>query len=207
MKRLVAFLIFFLPQSLSLRAESAGDEPMRWAVGFNVTETAGFVIGKYVVDWPVTFIPIHLDGSYSFNEHWGLGFGLVYRYENYHDKNPLNKSAIRALWTNYHEFFLLAGPKYSFFGEHNRGLYGALKAGPGFAFSPGGYALSVVAQPELGYSFLFGEDLAFQLDLAAGLLLNLPVMEDPRLGFSLFPIGWLVHRTVPILRLGIGLAF
>ena len=83
----------------------------------------------------------------------------------------------------------------------------ALKAGPGVAFSPGGYAITILAQPEIGYSFIFGEDSAFHLDLAGGLLFNMPIAESPKLGFELSTIGWLVHRTIPIIRVGLGVAF
>ena len=208
MKTLPCLLFFFLSNALSATPTDAVDgELKRWAIGINVTETIGFVAGKYIIDWPVTLIPIHVDGNYCFNETWGLGFGAVYRYENYYDKNPINKGRLTDLWTNYHEIFLMAGPRYSFFGQGNRGLYAALKIGLGGGFSAGGYAITAVGQPEIGYSFLFGETLAFHLDLAAGLLLNMPISEKPSLGFSLSPVGWLVHRTTPIIRVGLGIAF
>jgi len=207
MKKLLA-LIFYVVLTLtpSVYADDTGEAP-KWTLGINVTETPAFIAGKYIVDWPVTFIPIHIDGSYAFNNEWGLGFGLVYRYENYYDENLINKTSLKELWTNYHELFLLAGPRYSFFGEGNRGLYAAIKVGPGIGFSSGGYAITIVTQPELGYSFIFGKNLAFNLDLAAGLLLNMPIAENPKLGFKLNSIGWLVHRTIPIIRVGLGLAF
>jgi hypothetical protein len=205
MKMLVALI--FLVISPIVHAQVVQEINPKWTLGVNMTQTAAFVASKYIIKWHVTFIPIHIDGSYVFNNKWGLGFGLVYRYENYHFKNPINTPALHKLWTNYHELFLLAGPRYSFFGEGNRGLYASLKAGPGAAFSKGGYAVTIVAQPEIGYSFVFGNAVAFHLDLAAGILLNIPIVENPKLGFKLSPIGWLVHRTVPIMRVGLGIAF
>lgn len=207
MKNLISFLLFLNFLALKIQAEDLKPEPPKWTLAINLSETISFVAASKIVKWPVTFIPIHLDGSYAFNNNWALGFGLVYRYENYYGANPINKNSLTKLWTNYHELFLLAGPRYSFFGEQNRGLYAALKAGLGGGLSAGGYALTIISQPEIGYSFIFGKNLAFHLDLALGLLLNMPLAENPELGFKLTPIGWLVHRTTPIMRVGLGIAF
>ncbi len=197
-------LIAFIAQATSAHDS---DNKMPWTIGINIAETAAFVTATQIVDWPVTFIPVHIDASYMFSKRWGMAFGLVYRYENYHDKNPVNKDSLHSLWTNYHEIFLLAGPRYSFFNAGNEGLYASVKAGPGGGFSSGGYAITALFQPEIGYGFIFGERPALHLDVGLGLLLNFPVAENPKLGFKLTPIGWLVHRTIPIIKFDLGIAF
>ncbi len=209
--RFIRFLAIssFLFFSGAILAEHQTQPLPKWTLSANISETAAFLIGKKILDWPITFIPVHLDGSYSFTDNWGLAFGVVYRYENYGKeiKNKFGEGKLSELWTNYHELFLMAGPRYSFFATANQGLFAAFKAGLGGALSSGGYAVSAVMQPEIGYSLLFGGRTAFFMDFAAGLLLNLPLLERPRLGFDTSAIGWLVHRTIPVLRVGIGMAF
>ncbi len=138
-----------------------------------------------------------------------MALGAVYRYGNYGKeiKNKFGEGKLSELWTNYHELFLMAGPRYSFFSTNNQGLYAAFKAGLAGALSSGGYALTAVMQPEIGYGLVFGQNTAFFLDFAVGTLFNLPLIERPNLGFKLSEIGWLVHRTVPIIRVGVGMAF
>lgn len=210
MRKLILMTVvsmFWFP--MLVHAEQESSISPRFTIGINVTETPAFLIARSILNWPVTFIPIHLDGSYAVNEYWGVALGLVYRYEDYGRpiKSPFGQGTVVELWTNYHEVFLMAGPRYSFFGQGNRGFYTAFKAGLGGALSSGGFAVTAVGQPEIGYSFIFGTDTSFHLDLAAGVLLNMPIFERPNLGFELSPIGWLVHRTVPIIRVGLGIAF
>ncbi len=207
LKSLVLGSLFLLSWPTLATSEIAPQQ--KWTISANLAVTAAFLVGKSILDWPITFIPVHLDGSYSFNKNWALAFGAVYRYENYGKeiKNEFGKGKLSELWTNYHELFLMAGPRYSFFSTSNQGLYAAFKAGLGGAVSSGGYAFSAVMQPEIGYALVFGEETAFFLDFALGTLLNLPLIERPRLGYDLSGIGWLVHRTIPIIRVGIGIAF
>lgn len=185
------------------------NDDKKWALSINTTQTAAFYIAKKVIKWNYTIFPLHLDGSYYLDDRWGLSLGLVYRYENYGKelKRPFGKTSPTELWTNYHELFALIGPRFSFLATGLRGPYAAIKAGPGFALSPGGYALTLVSQPELGYSFIFGHNMAFHLDLALGLMINIPLIEAPWMGYNYNALGWLVHRTTPIIRVGLGVAF
>lgn len=203
------FLLYFL----ACLVGNTTDRP-RTMLSLNILETSAFLLGKAVINTPITYVPIHLDGSYAFFDSFSLAFGAVYRFEDYSPVKSMmpetlsdKQKDIFKLWTNYHELFLMAGIQYNFFNQGNRGLYAAIKVGPGAAIGEGGYAISAVAQSEIGYSFLYGKKVPFFLDFAAGILINIPIVEQPEIGYNLSPLGWIVHRTIPIFRIGIGVAF
>lgn len=180
------------------------------SIGINIGEFAAFEVAKKIVGWNYDLYPLHLDANHIINDKWGVSFGGVYRYESYQKDLSgvvFGKGSLKELWTNYHEVFLMAGPRYSFSSSGLEGFYGAFKSGFSGGLSPAGFNVNFISQPEIGYSLLFGETIAFNLDLAGGVLLNMPLVEKPKFGFNTSLIGWLVHRTIPIIRMGVGIAF
>jgi hypothetical protein len=183
---------------------------------YNILQTAAFLASNKIFIKPdLTYIPLHVDAQLKLHDRVGVSFGLVYRYENYHDKGPLyseNSGRVRSkkIWTNYHEIFLLAGPRFSLSHTGLEGFYFSLKAGLGTAFSPIYWNLSIVAQPEFGYNFVFNNP-GFNLNLGLGLLANLPVYENitfvvpwRQKSTRLPPLGVIVHQVIPVLNIGLG---
>ncbi len=203
--------IFFLLFSLVAKAEH---DPS-FSFTYNVGENVGFLIAQKIVDHRDTFLPFHFDANWRLHDCVGLSMGLVYRYESYNvdQSKPLYTSTgylnSGLIWTNYHEVFLLGGPRFSLLNTGLNGLYFSLRAGLGLAISPKYLNFSVLAQPEFGYSLLFQNGLA--LNFGLGVLLNLPFYEnvpfmvpwDPQyIGMS--AIGVLVHQATPIINIGLG---
>lgn len=199
-------------------AVNAEDKSPRGALTYNAFETLAFVAANKLFlhkEFPyLTYIPIHLDGQIKFTERVGLSFGLVYRYEDYQETGPLRSPSGRirptVIWTNYHEIFLLAGPRFSPLRTGLDGFYVALKAGLGGAFSVEYFALSFLIEPEVGYAFSFGNP-GFALNLGAGLLGNIPFYETKQFAvpwasrrMKLGGVGIIVHHAIPIINVGIG---
>lgn len=183
------------------------------AISFNVGELAGFSIASLTmfgdiscVDGPTGPYPFHFDGSFSLNDSWAIDTGFVYRFENY---SCPKERTISFLWTNYHELFFMSGIRYAPFKTGLEGFYLSAKAGPGFGFSKGGHSITIAVQPELGYAWNFFGTPGLQVKLGLGLLANIPIAEDPWLGWeglNFFP-GYVVHRLIPIVNVGIGVGF
>jgi hypothetical protein len=170
------------------------------------------VVARYEPD--LIYLPFHFDGAMYLSDSMGISFGLIYRYENYQDKGPLysdsGKARAKKIWTNYHEIFLLAGPRFSFQKTGLDGFYFAMKGGVCGAISSEYFALSLLAQPEIGYAFSFGQP-GFRLDLGLGVLANMPFYET--VDFAVpwkanrqihNAIGVIVHQAIPILNVGVG---
>lgn len=201
----------------SIQAEKL-DEP-KFSATWNVLETVGFIAANkiFIKGVDLTYVPLHFDADILLKDWISLSLGLVYRYENYHQTKSLFKEdgKLRAsrIWTNYHELFLIAGPRFSPFKTSLRGLYVSLRAGLGTAFSPNYFNLSALLQPEIGYSFMFGNP-GFTLTLGAGVLLNLPFYETIEFAvpwnkgyLPMSPLGVIVHQAIPIVNLGVGFHF
>ena len=196
-------------------------EKPTFSLSINILETAAFVaLNKLVVakkEPNLTYLPFHLDGNIVIDDFLAINVGLVYRYENYHDNGPLRSDdgRLRAkkIWTNFHDIFVLAGTRFSIFSTGLDGFYASLKGGLGTSFSPEYFGLSLLLQPELGYTFVFGNP-GFHLHLGLGVLGNLPVYETLD-----FAVPWkknhrsygamhtFVHSLVPILNLGLGVGW
>ncbi|MCA9508461.1 MAG: hypothetical protein KC505_08575 [Myxococcales bacterium] len=205
------FALFTL--SFPLKCDSA-----RYAIAFNGLQTMAFYSANKIFVSPqfpkLVFLPFHFDAQIRLDDIKALSFGLVYRYENYHDNGPLysDKGSLRVmkLWTNYHEVFMLAGMRFSPKNTGLEGLYFLARGGLGLAMSPDYFALSALAQPEVGYSFSFGAP-GLRLDIGLGVLLNLPFYETidfavpwKKNSMSYSLVGILVHQAIPVLNLGLG---
>ncbi len=213
-------LIFACICALPTWAEEKNDEP-RYAVTFNPLETAAFfAVNKLAIaknEPDLIYWPFHFDGQMRVSDKMGVSFGLIYRYENYQDKGPLYSDSgnvrPKKIWTNYHELFLLAGPRFSFATTGLTGFYFAMKGGVGTAISSEYFALSLAAQPEIGYAFSFGNP-GFRLELGLGVLANMPFYETVDFAvpwkatrLKLSAIGILVHQAIPILNVGVGVSW
>ncbi len=134
---------------------------------------------------------------------WRTHFWLaVYRYENY------LKQARTAIWSEQHEIFALAGPRYSFGASALSGLFLEGRVGPGYTTSPAYNAVTFLVEPSVGYSWAFNAP-GLYMALGAGVLINFPLWQSKEVlnfgGKDLSLIGWLVHQTIPTLNLTIGL--
>lgn len=205
-------LLFLLLLAASmLRAES--HEP-RFSLTYNIGQTAAFVLAnKLFIKKPkLIYVPLHFDAQVKLKDWLALSFALVYRYEDY--QAPLNSESTELrpsqVWTKYNEIFLLAGPRFSPLKTGIEGFYVSTRAGLGVAFSPKYWNLSMLVQPEIGYTFVFGNP-GFSLNLGLGMLFNLPVIEK----FD-FAVPWsknykninalqiIVHNAIPIINIGVG---
>jgi len=175
-------------------------------IGWNVVETANFVAANAIVAGDqLIFLPFHIDAAIPLANsvpNLSLGLGLVYRYEHYFDRGPED------IWYKQHEFFVLAGPRYSFGEGPLGGFYLEGRIGPGYTTSPAYRAVTLLIQPEIGYAWTFGSP-GFYLGIGTGVLLNFPLWQSQEvLSFSgdnrLNLTGWLVHQTIPILNLTLG---
>lgn len=217
MKNVLVFVVMLT--AVALPAEQVAAP--RFAVTFNALETASFIAANRLFlakqEPDLIFLPFHFDGHMRVSDKMGVSFGFVYRFESYQDKGPLysESSAVRMkkVWTNYHEIFLLAGPRFSFVETGLDGFYFSMKGGIGTAFSPVYVNLSLLAQPEIGYAFSFGQP-GFRLELGLGILANLPFYETldfavpwktNRTNFNM--LGFVVHQAIPIVNVGVGVAF
>lgn len=199
-----------------LACPSAAHEPRKpiFSLSYNILQTAAFVVAKEIfVKKRLLIIPLHFDAQIELNDELAMSFGFVYRYEDYGVTGPSHSNKrIRPtyIWSNYHELFLLAGPRYSLSQSGLEGFYLSLRAGPGFGLSPAYFSLSALLQPDYGYSYNFGTP-GFTLSLGLGILFNLPFYESED-----FAVPWkekyqrfgiiqvLSHQATPILSLGLG---
>jgi hypothetical protein len=140
-------------------------------------------------------VPVEVD--FKLSDYWAIAATVHYRHENYAKSfKP---------WNDYHEVFLMAGPRLSMAGRGLSGPFLSAQLGGGYAASPAPYqAVSLVVQPEVGYAFGCSAG-GFCASLGLGVLINMPLIEEPRIRYS--TIGYLVHRFVPVVdvRLGFGL--
>lgn len=220
MKKLMqyAWLLLFVSYVSQLRAEAASLEP-RFLLSYNALETLAFIAANEIFVAPkepkLSYIPFHFDFAMRLNQQIGLALGLIYRYENYRDQGPLYSAggALRSkkIWTDYHELFMLAGPRFSLQDKGIVGLFVETKGGWGLARSPSYFALSALLEPKVGYSMVFGPGLA--LSVGIGVLLNMPFYET--IDFAVLGskaqrfniIGFLVHQAIPIVDIGLGFAW
>lgn len=213
--RIVRFL-FLAIFSFAVMAEEK--EPS-FSMTYNIGETLGFMAAKSLLvseDKKLTYWPFHFDAQIRF-EHWTMSLGLVYRYESYEKLGPTNPDKIKdkllrssEIWNNYHEIFLLAGPEFALGRERLKGFYASIRGGFGLAISPKYHNLSILAQPEVGYSFMLGTP-GLSLRLGLGVLLNLPFYESIDFvvpwskGYQkMGAMGVLVHQAIPVINLGLG---
>jgi hypothetical protein len=205
-------LIFFIMLATSiLRAETL--EP-RFSMTYNIGETAAFTLAnKLFIKKPkLIYLPLHFDANLKLKDWLALSMALVYRYEDY--QAPLSSSTTELrptqIWTKYNEIFVLAGPRFSPLKTGIEGFYVSTRAGLGVAFSPKYWNLSLLMQPEIGYTFAFTNP-GFNLNLGLGMLFNLPFYE--KLDFavpwsknykSINALQIIVHNAIPIINIGIG---
>ena len=205
-------LIFFIMLATSiLRAETP--EP-RFSMTYNIGETAAFTLAnKLFIKKPkLIYLPLHFDANLKLKDWLALSLALVYRYEDY--QAPLSSSTTELrptqIWTKYNEIFALAGPRFSPLKTGIEGFYVSTRAGLGVAFSPKYWNLSLLMQPEIGYTFAFTNP-GFNLNLGLGMLFNLPFYE--KLDFavpwsknykSINALQIIVHNAIPIINIGIG---
>jgi hypothetical protein len=166
--------------------------PVTWTLGLNLAQPAWHAVAGAA--FGVTWIALPLEAQVRLSDHWGLVAGLQYRYEDYW--------AGSGIWNDYHEIFLTVGPRLSWFGTGLEGWFASLGVGIGYAEDPSPYrCVSFVLQPELGYAFAWGPP-GLSLKLGLGLLMNLPLSEEP--GLSLTAIGWVSHRFIPLVDVQVG---
>lgn len=211
--RIAKVLCFML--AMSAFGAQAIEKTPKFSFTYNAAETAGFLIANQFYE-DVTYLPFHFNAHVRLNNSMDLSLGLVYRYENYGDQGELYRTFpdgkmlnAGAIWTNYHEIFLLAGPRFNF-QKSMAGFYATIRAGSGIAISPKYFSFSLLAEPELGYTFNFGTP-GFTLNLGLGVLLNLPVYEtvDFMVPWSkdyvgMSPLGVVVHQAIPVINVGLG---
>ncbi len=221
------FLLFMLlfslnshtkkPKSSSTKQKSSSSKinSPSFSLTYNGLETAAFLIANKMIDVDnLIYIPLHFDANIKLRRGISLSLALIYRYEDYQDDGPLYSEGGKArpthIWTKYNEVFLLAGPRFSPGKKGLEGFYLSIRGGLGTALSPAYFNLSALMQPEIGYSFIFGNP-GFSLTLGAGVLLNMPFYENIRFAVpwnkhfkSYNFIGVLVHQATPILNLGLG---
>lgn len=208
------YLLCFVILTMTTFAHAKKTQEPFFSMTFNPLETASFIaLNLLLVEEKLTYVPLHFDADLRFNDWIGLAMGLVYRYENYHDQGPLYSASGRvrpkSVWTNYHEIYLLAGPRFSPLNTGIEGFFISVKGGLGAAISPKYFNLTALLQPDIGYTFFFGTP-GFTLTLAAGVLLQMPFYES--LPFAApwnmrephTAIGILVHQATPILNVGLG---
>ena len=185
-------LLFSLLAVLSPQARAEEPAP-RLSVGLNLAQMAWNSVAGAAIG--VTWVPIPIEASVRLNDRFALSAGVHYRYEDYWEGT--------GLWNDYHEVFLMTGPRISFTRTGLRGWYGSAQLGFGYASDPSPYTCwSFVLQPKIGYSFIWRTKI--HLGLGAGLLINVPVSEQN--GVALSPIGYLAHRFIPILDASLGFA-
>lgn len=206
--------LFLIITGASVSGFAKRPEKPKVSLTYNVAETTAFVVVNKIYYPMLTYIPLHFDASFRLSEWFGIAGGLVYRYENYGDTGPLySKSGVireKYIWTNHHEIFLLAGPRFNPLNTGIEGFFMSVKGGLGTAISQSYFNMSVLLQPDIGYTFCF-KNPGFTLSLGLGVLLNLPFYEtvpfavpwdEQFLGYSL--LGIIVHQATPILNIGVG---
>jgi hypothetical protein len=193
-RQLCFVVLFFSCLSLSSAARAEPSSP-RVVVGVNAAQMAWNIVAGTAIG--VTWIPVPIEASVRLTDRWGLTFGLHYRYEDYWEGS--------GLWNDYHEVFIMGGPRVSISNRGLRGWFASAQIGIGYAHDPSPYTcVSIVLQPELGYSWVFGRP-GLHLAIGAGLLVNIAAHESP--GLELTAIGWIAHRFIPLfdLKLGFGI--
>lgn len=196
---------------LFLSAQSFSEESApTFSLTYNPMHTALFYAGSKVIsafDTKVMFLPFHLDAHVKIKDWVSLSLGLIYRYKNmknegvvYDDQGRLNQLR---LWTDYHDLFISAGPRFTPFGTGVEGLYGTLRAGFGVALSPDYRNVAFMLQPEIGYTFMFGNP-GFTLNLGAGVFYHQPMWENHALNVSRNWLMLVAHKVTPIINIGLG---
>jgi hypothetical protein len=186
-------IVSLIVLAVSAGALGADERAPRVTVGLNLAQMAWNSIAGAAIR--VTWVPIPLKASVRLSELVGLSAGIHYRYENYWEG--------KGLWRDYHEVFIMTGPRVSFTRSGLRGWYASAQLGFGYAADPSPYRCwSFVAQPKVGYSFVWRTRI--HLALGLGLLINVPVDEEN--GVALSTIGYLAHRFIPLLDASLGFA-
>lgn len=218
--------LFFL---FAFTALANQNKQATFSMTYNPLQTAGFLAGSALVsalERKVLFLPLHFDAYVEMKDWLSLSLGLVYRYKDLKNSNgPLFRNSevsYSRVQTNHHELFLTAGPRFTPLKTGLKGFYVSLRAGIGTAISPVYFNVSTVLQPEVGYTFMFGNP-GFTLNLGAGAMLHTPVYQNlpllnPKMCSSVCIISptqndcsehcvrsrYTIDRVTPIANLGLG---
>lgn len=194
----LSFLIAVLFPGIASGAQSIessfpAEKTKTLSATLNAGELGAFGIGSSVLG--VGYLPIHLDVNYLISNSWQINLGLVFRYD----------------WGSFigPEFIGMVGARYSFSGSGLFGSFVSLKAGPGYVtgtdntgLTSGTYSsFEFCVQPEAGYSFPLGSN--GYVTLGGGVLF---IAATPQSG-GWSTLGVIVHQVVPIVDVGLGLAF
>ncbi len=175
-------------------ANAAKDET-KFTVGLNAAQLAWHSVAGAAIE--VTWLAFPVEASLRLSDRWGISAGIQYRYEDYWEGS--------GIWNDYHEVFIMAGPRFSIFRTGLSGWFISTQAGLGYAHDPSPYdCFSFVFQPEIGYSLFWGSP-GIALTVGVGLLFNLSLYEDPSPSYT--TIGILAHRVIPLfdVKLGFGI--